>query len=319
MIYIIDYGLKDLFEIRYHSNYGSIDIKIEDQEFTLSANNPMTISSFPTEILLKTSMPSQIIGYETISGETQITVETYKEKLAVLKSFGSYDDDGNFIFETREDKTNYDAFTSNWKPIYSEQETIWETIEYKIIYKQYVDEYLQPFITSQIVIPVDSFYKKSDERTPITAICEYKPNFTMLFRQIANKFGFVEVEDKTFLDNTIGKKYSIHDGIKYSKCNGQYLTKYFENRDIFRPTKGTYDDCVKSYNRDYDTINSYIQLQIKHIEGKGLELTTAKIILDLILDLQTKYHKIDSMKSTRDEYRQMGKLIKDIETKLLNI
>ena len=114
MIYIIDYGIKDLFEIRYHSNYGSIDIKIEDREFRLPANNPMTISSFPTEILMKTLKPSQIIGYETIGGETQITIETYKEKLAFLKSFGSYDDDDNFIFETREDKTNYDAFTSNW-------------------------------------------------------------------------------------------------------------------------------------------------------------------------------------------------------------
>ena len=307
MIYIIDYGLKDLFEI-FKRGYGSDIVRIGDIEFTLS-EQPVTLTEIPSQLFKKVSLPTRV-GHFEFEGQT-MSIDEYNSKWKELTKNRYYDDDEDrYIFETREDKSNFEEFERNWKPIHLEPEIKWEETSFEVIRKQFIEEKYRPFIKSQIVI--------SNRSDKVESICQYYPNFDQMFKKIGNEYGFVEVEDKPFTDHTKGKKFSFHSGIKYSKCNGEYVTKFFENKGLFVDKKGTYEDCIIAFERDYNAISTYLKLQSSMIDQKELSPLTLKECYDLIQSIKSTARKVDSMKLTRSDYNNLLKLISSLEEKILN-
>lgn len=308
MIYIIDYGLKNLYEI-FKQGYGSEIVKIGDNEVTLS-QQLMTLTEIPDKILKKIILQKRIEHYEYNS--QVLTNEEWLEQWKKLRKNGFWDgeDEDIWVFDTREDKSNFEEFERNWKPIYLEPEIKWEETSFEIIKKQFIEEKYRPFIVSQIVITNNS--------GKVESICQYYPSFEQMFRKIGNDYGFIEVEDKSFSDNTKGKKFSFHSGIKYSKCNGEYVTKFFENKGLFSDKKGTYEDCIVAFERDYNAISTYLKLQLAKINQKEISSLTLKECYDLIQHIKSTARNVDSMKSTRSEYNSLLKLISSLEEKILN-
>ena len=130
-------------------------------------------------------------------------------------------------------------------------------------------------------------------------------------------FMFVEVEDKSFADNTKGKKFSFHSGIKFSKCNAEYVSRFFENKGWFISKKGTYEDCIASFERDYNAIATYLNLQVQAIDGKAMEPLMVKTVYDAIINIKSTANRVDSMKATRTDYKSLLNQISALEVKLL--
>ena len=53
------------------------------------------------------------------------------------------------------------------------------------------------------------------------------------------------------------------------------------------------------------------------IDAKPINILTVKRLLDIVFDVKNKVNLVDSMKSTRDNYRSLIKLINDLEQILL--
>lgn len=307
MIYVIDYGLNNLFEL-FKNDYGTLKCKIGETEFELR-KDPITLTSIPDKIFWKVELQKRISHYEF--GEKTLSIDERSAMWLDLRKNGAWagEDDDVWVFETREDKLKFDEFERDWKPVFTEPEIRWEDVEFQVIKKQFIEEKYRPFIESQIVIET--------RHDKVEAICTYSPNFDTMFRKQAIELGFVEVEDKTFADNTNGTKFSLHCGYKFSKCNGGYVNKFFENKGLFVAKKGTYDECVVAFERDYNAIASYLNLQVQIIEQKSLEPLMVKIVYDSIVSIKISANRVDSMKSTRSDYNQLLKLIAQLEQMLL--
>ncbi len=223
MIYIIDYGLNNLFEL-FKNDYGTLKCRIGVVDFELG-QNPITLTKIPEKIFKKVEL-SKRIGHYEFDGKI-LSIEDRTDLWKELRKNGFYDgeDDDVWVFETREDKLKFEEFERNWKPVYLEPEIRWDEVEFQMIKKQFIEEKYRPFIQSQIVI--------ENRPDKVEAICTYSPNFEMMFRKQANELGFIEVEDKSFTDHTKGKKFSFHSGIRFSKCNNEYVNKFFENKGLF--------------------------------------------------------------------------------------
>ena len=308
MIYIIDYGLNNLFEL-LRDDYGTLEVKIDNDEFTLTKDKSFTISKIPEKIFKKTILQRRI-GHYDYNGQI-LSIEERSVIWSDLRKNGFWDgeDEDIWVFDTREDKTKFEEFERNCKPLFLEPEIIWDEVEFRVIKKQWIEEKYRPFIVSQIVI--------SNNPANVKAICEYSPSFEQMFKKYAIELGFIEVEDKSFTDNTKGKKFSFHSGIRFSKCNGEYVTKFFENRYLFVPKKGTYEECIASFERDFNAIANYLNLQLASIENKQMEPLAIKKCYDLVQNIESVAGKVDSMKSTRSEYNSLFKLITNLKTLLL--
>lgn len=309
MIYIIDYGLGNLFELM-RDDYGTLDVKIDGDEFSLTKDKSFSLTKIPEIISKKTVLPKRIGHYE-YNGQV-LSADERSVIWSDLRKNGFWDgeDDDVWVFDTREDKLKFEEFERECKPVYLEPEVKWDEVEFQVIKKQFVEEKYRPFIESQIVI--------SNNPSKVEAICHYSPNFEQLFRKQAIGLGFVEVEDKTFGDNTKGKKFSFHTGIRFSKCNGEYVNKFFEGKRLFEPKKGTYNDCIIAFERDFNAISSYLNLQLQAIEGVKLESATVKAVYDALIEIKMTANRVDSMKATRSEYNSLLKRISALELKLLN-
>lgn len=306
MIYVIDYGLDNLFEL-FKNDYGTLKCKIGETEFEIG-QNPITSTSIPDKILKKVELHKRIGHYE-FDGKI-LSVKDYSVVWEDYRKNGYYDDDEDrFIFDTREDRENFNEFEKNWKPVYLEPEVRWDEVEFQIIKKQFIEEKYRPFIESQIVIET-----RPDK---VEAICTYSPNFDVMFRKQAIEFGFVEVEDKSFTDNTKGKKFSFSSGVRFSKCNDEWVNKFFENKGWFISKKGTYEDCIASFERDYNAIATYLNLQVQAIDGKAMEPLMVKTVYDALLSIKSTANRVDSMKATRTDYRSLLNQISALESKLL--
>lgn len=307
MIYIIDYGLNNLFEL-FKNDYGTLKCKIGEIEFELG-NDPITLTSISDKIFKKVELLKRIGHYE-FDGKI-LSNEDRSTQWRELRKNGFYDGEDNdiWVFDTREDKLKFEEFERNWKPVFLEPEVRWDEVEFQVIRKQFIEEKHRPFIESQIVIET-----RPDK---VEAICTYSPNFDMMFRKQAIELGFAEIEHKTFDASTKGKKFSFHSGIKYSKCNDEYVSKFFENKGLFNSKKGTYDDCVTSFERDYNAIATYLNLQVQTIEKIEIEPLMIRTVYDAILNIKSTANKIDSMKATRSDLNSLLKQISALETKLL--
>ena len=310
MLFIIDYGLNGLFELRAYGAGTTLNLKIGDYEFKLE-NFPITITEIPTEILIRKQYPDAISHYE-FDG-SRLSVLDYKTVCSQLAAFRYYDEDEDrWLFDTKEEKEAYDQFIRSWKAVYTEPESRYEPTQFEIIRKQWIPEKYRPFITSQIVIPTVS----RNEQQRVEAICVYSGGFSGMFKKIADELGFTPVLNSS--SDTKGKKYHLNES-RFTQCNGQYVSKYFGGGNLFCTMTGSFDQCVSAFDRDYNAIYSYLNLVNQEIEGKQIEPLTAKAVYDMILECKQYANAVDSMKSTRDAHKRLLASLVNIENKLKNV
>ena len=139
MIYIIDYGLNNLFEL-LRDDYGTLEVKIDNDEFTLTKDKSFTISKIPEKIFKKTILQRRIGHYDYNS--QILSIEERSVIWSDLRKNGFWDgeDEDIWVFDTREDKTKFEEFERNCKPLFLEPEIIWDEVEFRFIKKQWIEE-----------------------------------------------------------------------------------------------------------------------------------------------------------------------------------
>ena len=308
MIQVIDYQ-NGLVGIRAINAYNSLKLKIGSAMFELDRSE-LTLSELPTKIFKRYTVPSKIDHYID-ENNYSLTVNDYNTAIRQLKSFGYEDDNDNFIWETREDKENYDKFRASWKPVYSEEVIGWEPVQFEIVKKQHIPDKYKGWIESSIIIesmPSERVYK---------AICTYTSNPTNMIREIAAELGFEIVTDE---NRTTGMKlfiYHIRDSVlRFSKVNGNYFKIPEDIWKQYRNKSGTLEECIAKFDWEWKQIHDYLRGVSNVINNKGIDYSERAHLVELIDESIRHYRSIDSMKSTRESYRSLGNVLNVLKRKL---
>lgn len=320
MIQVVDYQ-NELYGISQTLDWGgnALNLKIGEVEFTLPLKTELTITEIPKEIFQKKVISPEVTGYVDTNGNT-LRVDEFKNMLTYFNTLKVWDDDTEeSIWETKEDKINYETFINTWKPVYSEQKIEWIPVEFEVVVKQHVPDKYRSFITSGIITEVRTIQNNPNNRCK-KAICYYNTNPTTMIKMVANELGFNIVENE---HKTEGKNifiYKISDSVlRFSKVNGNYFKIGEEIWKKYKNVTGTLEQCVAQYEWEYKQIYDYLVGVRNTIENKTINPEERKELLELLNTAQSQYYKVDSMKSSRDYYRNLGTTLTSIKNKLLII
>lgn len=310
MIQVIDYQTDNLYGLIIH-DYRGLEVKINNVEFKLDHQKEATITSLPDKIFKKVSVPAQIEGYINTEGRI-MSVEEWNAENTRLKSFKEYDNDSEeLIWVTKEDKVIYDDFIKEWTPVYSKPEIVWKEENFEIVVKEFIPEKYKDFIKSSIIINTENkvgHYK---------AICTYYPNPSLTIRKVGLDLGFIEVPDKNFSDNTLGKHFSISNTnpLEYSRVNNVFLS-LSKNYAIFRECKGSLEHCIEQYQKDYNLVYNKFLIQKNLIENKQIDPEERKELYTLLERCLSAYNRIDASKRTMSDYNSLGKTLISLKNKI---
>lgn len=317
MIQVVDYQ-NELYGISQTLEWGgsSLNLKIGQVEFTLPLKTELTITEIPKEIFQKKVISPEVTGYVDKFGNS-IRVDEFKGALTEFNKLKVWDDDAEeSIWETKEDKLKYETFLSNWKPVYSEQKIEWIPVEFEVVIKQYVPDKYKSFITSSIILETRTIEGNSFNKCK-KAICSYFTNVTTMIRMVANELGFNVVENE---NKTEGKNISIYEiadsVLRFSKVNGNYFRIGEEVWKKYRNVTGNLEQCVAQYEWEYKQIYDYLLGVRNTIENKTINPEERKELLDLMDKAAIQYDNVDSMKSTRTYYNELGRTLNLIKKKL---
>lgn len=317
MIQVVNYQ-NELYGISQTLDWGGspLYLKINEVEFILPLKTELTITEIPKEIFQKKVISPEVTGYVDANGNT-LRVDEFKNTLAEFNKLKVWDDDAEeSIWETKEDKLNHEAFLNTWKPVYSEQKIEWIPVEFEVVIKQHVPDKYRSFITSSIILETRTIEGNSFNKCK-KAICSYFTNAATMVRMVANELGFniVENEYKTEGKNICISKHS--DSIlRFSKVNGNYFKIGEEVWKKYRNVTGTLEQCIAQYEWEYKQIYNYLLGVRNTIENKTINLEERKELLELLDKAAIHYNKVNSMKSTRNYYNELGRTLNLIKKKL---
>lgn len=317
MIQVVDYQ-NELYGISQTLEWcgGSLNLKIGEVEFTLPLKTELTITEIPKEIFQKKVISPEVTGYVDKFGNS-IRVDEFKGALTEFNKLKVWDDDAEeSIWETKEDKTNYEFFLSNWKPVYSEQKIEWIPVEFEVVIKQHVPDKYKSFITSSIILETRTIEGNSFNKCK-KAICSYFTNPAAMIRMVANELGFNIVENENKTEGKNISIYKIADSVlRFSKVNGNYFRIGEEVWRMYRNVTGTLEQCIAQYEWEYKQIYDYLLGVRNTIENKTISPEERKELLELLEKGLSQYNKVDSMKSTRTYYNELGRTLNLIKKKL---
>lgn len=316
MIQVVDYQ-NELYGISQTLEWGgrSLDLKINDVEFVLPLKTEITITEIPKEIFQKEIISSKVIGYVDNMGNT-LEIDEFKKISAKFNNLKVWDDDlEEFIWETKEDKLKYGTFIHTWNPVYSEQSIEWVPIEFEVVIKQHIPDKYKDFITSSIILETRTI--ENNRFKCKKAICYYNTNATTMVRMVANELGFNIVENENKTEGKNISIYKIADSVlRFSKVNGNYFKIQEEVWKKYRNVTGTLEQCVAQYEWEYKQIYDYLLGVRNTIENKTINPEERKELLDLMDKAAIQYDNVDSMKSTRTYYNELGRTLNLIKKKL---
>lgn len=317
MIQIIDYN-NGIFGIVQNENYNSIDLKIGDVEFKLPKDKLYTLSELPIEILQKKTASGTITHYADGYGNT-LSCEDRRVVINQLHSKMVWDDDGdNKIWETRQDKEEYETFNQRWKAVFSEPVVEWNPVEFEVIKKQYIPEQYAKYITSSVIIGSTSNYNGHEYK----AICHYQSNPAEMIRDIASKLGFsISKSD----DDIKGKRIFIYtrsgvdSTVRFSKVNGNYFGIPEHEYKKYGSRTGTFEECVAKYEFEYNTLHDFLLGIANKLDYPTLSPAERSDLAAIVDNAFLYWNKISPMKTSRDEYRYLGQKLTELKKKLLLI
>ena len=317
MIQVVDYQ-NELYGISQTLDWGgnTLSLKIGEVEFSLPLKTEITITEIPKEIFQKKVISPEVTGYVDVY-ENTLKVDEFKNALTEFNKLKVWDDDAEeSIWETKEDKVNYEFFLSNWKPVYSEQSIEWIPVEFEVVVKQHVPDKYKSFITSGLILETRTIEGNSFNRCK-KAICYYNTNATTMIRMVANELGFNIVENEHKIEGKNIFIYKVSDSVlRFSKVNGNYFKIGEEVWKKYRNVTGTLEQCIAQYEWEYKQIYDYLLGVRNTIENKTINPEERKELLDLLDKAAIQYNKVDSMKSTRIYYNDLGRTLNLIKKKL---
>lgn len=318
MIQVVDYQ-NELYGISQTLDWGgnTLSLKINEVEFSLPLKTEITITEIPKEIFQKKVISPVITGYVDANGNTLRVDEFQSIQCELIKSKVWDDDAEESIWETKEDKLKYETFLSNWKPVYSEQRIEWIPVEFEIVIKQHVPDKYKSFITSGLITETRTIEGNSFNRCK-KSICYYNTNSKTMIRMVANELGFNIVEDEY---KTEGKNIFIYKNIadsvlRFSKVNGNYFKIGEDVWKKYKNITGTLEQCITQYEWEYKQIYDYLLGIRNTIENKIINPEERKELIELLDKGLDQYYTVDSMKSTRTYYNDLGRTLNLIKKKL---
>lgn len=300
MITIIDYGLKNIYEV-INLFYSDTKFKIDGVEVTIPKGES-SITCLPKTIEKQIKNPGYLNYY--VSEEGTMTVEEYNTRRKALGPKVWDGDNEVYIYATVEERDKFNDFITKWKAVYTESSESWEEITFDIIYKEYIEPEYRDYISSQVILPVRNVYNHN-EIVPGKAICTYVPNDHKLFWQLALQKGFEEVPDRIGADHTKGKKFCIASTFKYSGCNGKYLTNLYDNLPVKNQVKGSYKDCVNAHLKNVHFIESYLDMILEEIDGVQITKFTRSKIVEELHSMFNVLSNVKPIKQSHSEYRSV--------------
>lgn len=317
MIQVIDYN-NGIFGIVQNENYNSIDLKIGDVEFKLPKDKLCTLAEMPSEILQKKTVPAAVTHYADLEGNT-LSWDDHIAEITRLNANMVWDDDGDSkIWDTREDKENYEAFISRWKGVYSEPVVEWNPVDFEVIKKQYIPEQYAKYITSSIIVGSTTNYHQQAYK----AICYYTSNPAQMIRDIAEKLGFSISSSE---NETKGKRIFIYtrsggdSTVQFSKVDGNYFNVPESDRKKYGSRSGTFEACVAKYEFEYNQLYDFLLGVANKLDHPTLSPEERTELASTVDAAMGHWNKIDPMKSSRDQYRYLGSKLTEIKKKLLLI
>jgi hypothetical protein len=284
-IQLINYGT-GLYEL---INPGRKNLRVDGIE--LPVEGTYCLNEVPKVIEYKVVKPVVLLHY--IKDNNIVTLAEYKQVLN-LKLFG----DEPVMFETTEDRDLYNYYVNNSKPVYSEPETVWVQYEINVLYKEFIPDEYKAFISSNYVYPSISHYTPPE---PVKAICTYTAFQNIMLRSTLVSKGFEEVEYSIFDSKSKGKKFEINDGIKFSRINETYISKYFSSH-LFKSAKGSFEECKQACDRDLQAVTEVVNMFVKQFEEVPLDRQLLKDSLDTMFLVKDRLDKISVSKSYKDDY-----------------
>jgi hypothetical protein len=287
-IQLINYGT-GLYEL---INPGRKILKVDGIE--LPVEGTYCLNEVPKVIEYKVIKPGALLHY--IKDENIVTLAEYRQILNLRL------DDEDVMFETTEDRDLYNYYVNNSKAVYSEPETVWVQYEIDVLYKEFIPDEYKAYISSDYVYPITP-YSTSRISTiePVKAICSYVPYQNIMLRSTLVAKGFEEVENNIFNSKSKGKKFEINDGIKFSKINETYISKYFSSH-LFKSVKGSFEECKQACDRDLQAVTEVVNMFVRQFEEVPLDRQLLKDSLDTMLYAKEKLDKISVSKSYKDDY-----------------
>lgn len=317
MIQVIDYN-NGIFGITQNIDRNSITLKIGDVEFKLPTDKLCTLAELPTEILQKKTASGTITHYADGYGNT-LSCEDRRVVINQLHSKMVWDDDGdNKIWETRQDKEEFEAFSQRWKGVYSDPTVEWNPVEFEVIKKQYIPEQYAKYISSSVIVGPTANYNEQAYK----AICYYTSNPAEMIRDIASKLGF-SISDSE--NNITGKRIFIYtrssvDGtVQFSKVNGNYFGIPEYARKKYGSRSGTFEECVAKYEFEYNTLYDFLLGIANKLDYPTIGPAERSDLAAIVDNALLYWSKISPMKSSRDEYRYLGGKLTELKKKLLLI
>lgn len=300
---VIDFNYKDLFLLR-KTTIGQLNLLVNEQEVTITHDSPISLFKIP-EVIYEVIVEKPITSYSRTDGSGNKTIlkEEYEIIRANILKNAEIDEDGDVLWNTKEDKKNYDAFINSWVPEYATIK-LYKEVPFEVIKKEFVPYKYEEFIYSSVVM---ESLDKCD--TPFEAICYYIPDFAKMVSIVAKELGFSILPNNTNLSATNGKKCII-SGLTGTRINGGYV--YFDTKPYsFKSFYGSLADCIKRYNDDYSVIKekfTSIANLIDHPEVTSIEREEISNEIDKCIK---SLKSINSKQQTIGEYDSlMNRLLK---------
>jgi len=271
----------------------------------IERNESFWTNEEPKEII-KLEKTTRVISY----GE--LTPEEYPEQLEKAKGNYSYDWNSDIKFDSLDDEFVYKKFLEEHKPVI-EQYTKRTPIDFTVV--EITGRTDNKFITPY------RFLRKENHQVN-DSLYEYIPEPMEMAREIANEYGFVEVEDGK---ETKGLYWSVpnhsKDTLRFLKINGLYshskLPQWRNEPKFAGISAGTWEECEKAYKVHVRLIDCVFK-EAKTIylaQGVGIDLAKVTEKLQYFTNL---VGRIDAKSRSEVNPRTVQNLILEFKQELLN-
>lgn len=249
-VLVMDYGYKDMYRV-YVNIHTGVSFRINGNDnFIVTPREYFTIGEKVTKVEYLELINGNVSHYSNRDGK-QISIDEFINLRKEVDSKSEYDDEQEVtVFDTKEAK-ELNAYLNTFKPEYLPSMERWTEIEFREVKKILVEKRYEDYIISDIHLGYGE----------IKPICTYVRDRIKMAVKLLKEKGY---ENKNLpYDAPIQKVYTdaggaifVHKGptIK-SDCR-------IENKNAYLPNKtvGTYQECVNAFEKDYEEINSAINL-----------------------------------------------------------
>lgn len=208
--------------------------------------------------------------------------------------------------------------------------TTWKSIEDEFAWRKFLDQHparteqYEEFLPVEIVeyditgntsnpyiIPMRFCGSENDIKDE-KILYRYMPNPYEFAKLVGIEFNLEEVEDKTFLENTKGRKWSLSKSdtqFKYLKINGNYCSgDGFYLRQV---SAGTWNECTAAHEENMNRIRGFFEKAVNLLNAEGKKYDK-KLVIDRLETIRRRVLKIDSKARSEERPSQIANFILQI-------